>query len=131
MELQIQHLAPYLPYNLYFIMSEGIKLPMSGLKESVIFVHDGYNSSIHYKGARPLLMPLSHFKYDDIDLVKEHIGLGQWCDNYDQYFDIWFENPNRVQTLILQCPYEIIQFFFKRHFDVFGLIEAGLAEEIL
>jgi hypothetical protein len=79
---------------------------------------------------KPLLRDLSHFKQDHIALVKEFIGTGRWCDEYDNYFDIWFYYSGAVQDTVLQCPYEIVQFFFKNHFDVFGLIGAGFASEL-
>ncbi len=115
MELQIQHLAPYLPYKLYFRMTDGIKLPMNGLKENVIFVKDGYSTTIHYKGARPLLKSLKILDSDDI------IRLGLFVEADKQY----------LINFPLNCCYEDFQYLLSKHYDVFGLIEAGLAEEIL
>jgi hypothetical protein len=92
--------------------------------------------SINYQGEehiwmyKPMLKSLSQFEYDHIVQIKEHLGLGQWCDHYDQYFDAWFDDAESVQKLVLQCPYEIMQFFLECHFDVFGLIDAGLAMEM-
>ena len=139
MELEAKHLAPYLPYGLklQYIVRE--KVESTGIMKSIS--HSNFEThptrvNINYQGEehiwmyKPLLKHLSQFEYDHIIQVKKHLGLGQWCDNYDQYFDAWFDDAESVQKLVLQCPYEIMQFFLECHFDVFGLIDAGLATEL-
>jgi hypothetical protein len=140
MELKIEHLAPYLPYelNLQYIVRE--KVEQTGIMKSIshneyethptkVSISAMYNEE-HIWMFKPLLRDLSQFEQDHINLVKEFIGIGKWCDEYDNYFDIWFYYSEMVQDLVLQCPYEIAQFFFKNHYDVFGLIDAGLASEL-
>lgn len=77
-----------------------------------------------------ILKPLSHFEYDHIVQIKEHLGIEKWSDNYDQYFDAWFNDAESVQKLVLQAPYEIMQFFLECHFDVFNLISEKKAIDI-
>jgi len=126
MKLEIKHLAAYLPYELK--LKEGKLSSISHRWRTLKYVdseNDDYNTS--FERVTPLLKPLSQFEYDHIVQIKEHLGLGHWCDHYDQYFDAWFDDDESVQKLVLQCPYEIMQFFLECHFDVFGLIDAGLA----
>jgi len=80
---------------------------------------------------KPLLRPLSQFgDSDDLRKVHEFIGIGKWCDAYDNYFHAWFDDLSNIDKLVLQAPYEIFRYFLANHYDVFGLIKAGLAEPI-
>ena len=126
MNLELKHLAPYLPYDLK--VKHASKL--GNIKKEATLTMADYTWLKNQKYLKPLLKPLSQFEYDHIVQVKEHLGLGQWCDDYDQYFDAWFDDAESVQKLVLQCPYEIMQFFLECHFDIFGLIDAGLATEL-
>lgn len=126
MNLELNHLAPYLPYGLK--VKHASKL--GNIKKEATLTMADYTWLKNQKYLKPLLKPLSQFEYDHIIQVKEHLGLGQWCDHYDQYFDAWFDDAESVHKLVLQCPYEIMQFFLECHFDVFGLINAGLATEL-
>ncbi len=139
MELEVKHLAPYLPYGLKLQYVEREKVISTGIMQSISQNNSETHPtrvSINYQGEehiwmyKPMLKPLSLFEYDHIVQIKEHLGLGKWCDHYDQYFDAWFDDAENVQKLVLQCPYEIMQFFLECHFDVFGLINAGLATEL-
>jgi len=138
MELQLKHLAPYLPYELKATDTDasnewmGIKTIIGLHSDTVILLLNNfpYMVKFHITKIRPLLKPLYSFEYDHIVQIKEHLGLEQWCDYYDEYFDAWFDDAENVQKLVLQCPYEIMQFFLECHFDVFGLLDAGLAIEI-
>ena len=76
---------------------------------------------------KPILFPISNFESENIDDIKEYLGIGQWCDHYDYYFHAWFDDAESVNKLVLQAPYEVMEFFFLNHYDVFGLIEKGLA----
>lgn len=125
MKLELKHLAPYLPYGLKMywenLVGEALT-PWTLTPSKVKFALEMQN--------KPILRPLSDFEHDDVIHVEEYLGLGQWCDYYDQYFIIWFDDAQSVQELALQCPYVIMQYFFKHHFDVFGLIPQGLAIDI-
>lgn len=140
MELELKHLTPYLPYGLKLQYVVREKVEKIGIMKSISHNEDEthptrvsislmYNEE-HIWMFKPLLKSLQKFEYDDIIQIKEHLGLGNWCDAYDQYFDAWFDDVANVDKLILQAPYEIMQFFLECHFDVFGLIDAGLAVEL-
>jgi hypothetical protein len=138
MKLELKHLAPYLPYKLKCLYTHTNKI---GTISNIYTIGEGYNDddlklSIDYSEGehiwmfKPILRPLSEFEYDHIVQIKEHLGIGQWCDYYDTYFDAWFDDIANIDKLVLQCPYEIMQFFLKCHFDIFNLIPQGLAISI-
>jgi hypothetical protein len=130
MKLDLKHLAPYLPYGL------DVKTDKYGVTKllAVSKIHlyiDFLYYRISYDKVKPILRPLSNFgDSDDTRKVHEFIGLGKWCDFYDEYFRVWFDDLENVDKLILQAPYEIFNYFLANHFDVFGLIEQGLAISI-
>lgn len=140
MRLELKHLVPYLPYSLYTAMPRCGKIEkylIYGFKinqksyEPIIYIddkeHGDYQSS-YLKAIKPLLKPLSIFgDSDDLRKVHEFIGLGNWCDAYDDYFEIWFNDLANVDKLVLQAPQEIFDYFLANHYDVFGLIKKGLA----
>ena len=138
MKLELKHLAPYLPYKLKCLYTHTNKI---GTISNIYTIGEGYNDddlklSIDYSEGehiwmfKPILRPLSEFEYDHIVQIKEHLRIGQWCDYYDTYFDAWFDDIANIDKLVLQCPYEIMQFFLECHFDIFNLIPQGLAIDI-
>lgn len=108
------------------IMWDDNRLFLGQMKSNLGFEED----DVYLDEVKPILRPLSEFEYDHIIQLKEHLGLGKWCDNYDHYFDAWFDDAENVQELALQCPYVIMQFFLESHFDIFNLIPQGLAIDI-
>jgi hypothetical protein len=133
MELQTKEITPYLPFKLKCQVKDLGKTIEAELHsvyaDGTCTFCDTVESEKGFDWIKPILKPLSVFECDHIIQVKDHLGLGQWCDHYDQYFDAWFDDAESIQKLVLQCPYEIMQFFLECHFDVFGLIKKGLAVE--
>ncbi len=106
MKIPIKHLAPYLPYGLNGIHKD----------KRIVFHTDNIWTFI--LNAKPILRPLS-------DLTKE-----DWIDEFIFSSDLiesiikrngfefaWLETSNYLKLL-------------ENHFDVFGLIEKGLAIDI-
>lgn len=130
MELELKHLTPYLPYE----------LKVEGQTHKDIFELGGLDGEIallvgaggvDFFDIKPILRPLSEFgDSDDLRKVHEFIGLGGWCEAYDHYFDAWFNDACSIDKLVLQAPYEVIQYFFSNHFDVFGLIKECIAVDV-
>jgi hypothetical protein len=112
MKLELKHLAPYLPYRLKFVRGN------SGYLEFVMdcagscYLYSENKLRYDYRDVRPILRPLSDLELDEFTnkifnieyiIDKEtdaDLGYYEWC------------------------------FLFSEHFDVFGLIEAGLAIDI-
>ncbi|GEJ52796.1 TPA: hypothetical protein ACT5CK_002367 [Flavobacterium psychrophilum] len=135
MKLELKHLAPYLPYELKVkdIDDASIKT-LFGLKLKNKDLWLYYQNGTKDRGRiRPILRPLSDLDKPierDInlivvpsrafDLVKNEEGF--WCD---EYYAEYCESPT--------AKVEVTQFnfwLFEYHFDVFELIEKGLAISI-
>lgn len=148
MNIELKHLAPYLPFKLR-LKREGYekKYHMVSSSESA-FYSDGVELnkviSDRYEVFKPIFYPLS-------SLTKEieHNG-GRFVP-----FDKLFEKNPRINNPIISmqaigyvfdgqtnwistvdgsiqksCSWWIVQKLFEWHFDVFGLIPAGLALDV-
>ena len=121
MKLELKHLASYLPYGL------NIKDVKHGsVFEALHFITTPHQDFSLFKGnldqlindkyLKPILFPLSQFvKFTFSEEVEECLL------NYSA--DFILNQTNRL-------PYFIIQEFLSNKIDVFGLIEAGLAEQV-
>ena len=121
MKLELKHLASYLPYGL------NIKDVKHGsVFEALHFITTPHQDFSLFKGnldqlindkyLKPILFPLSQFvKFTFSEEVEECLL------NYSA--DFILNQTNRL-------PYFIIQEFLSNKIDVFGLIEAGLAEPV-
>lgn len=134
MKLELKHLAPYLPYGLNILYWNGLA------KEYIEILQVLHYENRHVLGSekhKPILRPLSDlFKLIDwnnnnepymighkygIEKVKED-GVEFYANEYYADYD---ESP--------KCYIDITLFdwwLFENHFDVFGLIEKGLAIDI-
>ncbi len=129
MKLELKHLAPYLPYGLKFIHDEEptpYLLMKLGLKtdQNPLWI-EGYNGefeiSVFPEGCKPILRPLS-------DLTKEIEHNGEKFEDAG-FFRMFYNglSDNEIHLDGVTFKLEVWQELFKWHFDVFGLIEAGLA----
>lgn len=139
-KLTLEHLAPYLPYDieLAFVLRDEIRYV--GKITSLLDIQEyddikikiGYNDAEHIWMFKPILHPLS-------DLTKEIEHNGEKFVPVDIFFpysdyDKIFDRKVDITSLELAgsinfkySPYFILNNLFKWHFDVFGLIDAGLA----
>jgi hypothetical protein len=133
MKLEIKHLAPYLPYKLKAEMVD-YKIDYVGKKyDKIIGFHQWDKSgslwsALTFGGSKPniqqikpILRPMSNLICflinDDVSIYKK---LSR-CSRED----FQYKNP-----CIIKWPYLDLQILFKHHFDVFGLIDSGLAIDI-
>ena len=118
MKLEIKYLAPYLPYGL------NIKDVKHGsIFEALNFITTPHQDFSLFKGnldqlindeyLKPILFPLSEY-------YSEENGYG----GYIAFRDFKYEVINKRISL------KVYEDLLKNKFDVFGLIEAGLAEPI-
>jgi hypothetical protein len=121
-ELTIEHLAAYLPYGVKMRYIERGKIISTGVIRSIIHnegdthptkVCINYQGDEHIWMFKPLLRPLSQFTKDDL------LNMGR--TGYDDYIE-------RIKSG--RIPYDEMQILLSQHWDVFGLIESGLAEPI-
>lgn len=142
-KLTIEHLAPYLPYGIKVgLYANGVLKTTHKLKHDTlgitryhistdVILDDNVDSKYKFE-YKPILRPMSELFNDDGDCIIESLIGGlqeiQWCDAYDEWTEIFTDNP--LHDRLLQAPYEITQALFKNHYDVFGLIKKGLAVDI-
>ena len=130
-ELELKHLAPYLPYDLSL---------KGGSPERIDYLtHQRIEMTLRGY-LKPILRPLSDLikiiewknsKYCVLDLwlsieVSEENDFKLLCkapEYYKETYEFIKRNPLRVD-------YGLIVILFEHHFDVFGLIEKGLAIDI-
>ena len=84
---------------------------------------------------RPILKPLSDLtKEIDINGEKfipaEEIYNNCECDAEREYYELLEEGLTGIEEKSLYAPYTIIEQLLEWHFDIFGLIENGLAINI-
>lgn len=144
MKLEIKHLAPYLPYELKCFYK------LSNIEELESFVdpknlpYKGYigelslesMASIHiFEEVKPILKPLSSLPsheivewIDDLDPIilegYNYVNNGNEISVYTptrKFFIAW-ENQ-----LVPKCYTFIYQKLIENHYDIYGLIDAGLA----
>lgn len=117
-KLELKHLAPYLPYSIGIEITtyNGKHISYSwGLKCCSDYLISEYNDGIK-KGltltqVKPILRPLSDLINNEFE--KE---LGYFTPDFRFNLD--------------STEYQFIERMLKLHFDVFGLIEKGLAIDI-
>lgn len=125
MKLELKHLAPYLPYGFKFI-SEMDK-PYDEFGEVRVWTADGIiklfgnfclntyenNDAYDINFSKPILLPLSKY-------YSEKNGYG----GYIAFKDFNNEVINKRISL------KVYEHLLENKFDVFGLIDAGLAEPV-
>lgn len=141
-QLELNHIAPYLPYGLkcQIIETGNFRGLLSvNANESVLLSADEYNpfSYTRYKpitGIKPLLRPLSNlYKEIDGEVPADVLFPKEFYSTIDFYEE--YNRENQIQSFIKDglnwCePYSFWEYLFSKHFDVFGLIDKGLAIDL-
>jgi hypothetical protein len=131
-KLELKHLSSYLPYGLKIKgNTHGDIEVLHGLKGGAVFIESSKSQYAwcDIDEVKPILRPLSdlgdYFKtvIETDDEVREILG-----NNFLFRFDIWID-------VLKTCDYNfysyaIFELFCKHHFDVYGLIEKGIAISI-
>lgn len=139
-KIELKHLAPYLPYGLKarisipFFDNKTI-VEIVGLSENhaeLVGIRKTATEHFEFNDIKPILRPLSDLtkeievnneKFVPIEYLYKNID----CDA--EYDFIWVieDDISSVSDKIIFAPYSIMEKLFEWHFDVFGLIEKGLA----
>ncbi len=125
-KLELKHLAPYLPY--------GLKLQFIFKKEKIFLLstYDEYKNGEqtiliaqalngYYK---PILRPLSDLTKEIEVNGEKFVPIDYYAFKNDINYIIEFQNKYSHYKSV---KYGIMEKLFEWHFDVFGLIEKGLA----
>ena len=130
MKLELKHLASYLPYGLKGFCTDdlqGVEI-MNGLQKisdsCIEVISDKEPMDLIY--FKPILFPLSSLTKDDVKNFYQFnnddfksIDLKEWAE--DLMFFIKTKEPFQLSQF---------EYLLSKKFDVFGLIEAGLAEPV-
>lgn len=124
MELEFKYLSPYLPYGIkvkYASKLGNIK------KEATLTISDyaWLKNKIYFK---PVLRRKSHlYTLQSEILIRWGGGLS------DRAKAQWLKEmtDEMVYSPFASLRYDFVEFMLENHIDVFGLIDAGLAIEIL
>lgn len=128
MKLEKKHLAPYFPFNLC------VKKRFGRYSETKIEILDADDLKTFefFKIFKPILRPISDLtkeieynreKFIPIEMLIKYSTndfVGEWLYQFKQG-RLFFNE---------EIPFKIIQKLLEWHFDVFGLIDAGLAIDI-
>ncbi len=147
MELELKHLAPYLAYGLKctnskesYLQTEedrtGILEQLSvSPEDSVVTGENGY-FLLSIIEIVPILKPLSdlhdneEFRQLLVDQLDEKFKL-HYVDEFKKLSLITSSGHRELiylsGSVTYECSYMIYKFMIENHFDVFGLIPAGLA----
>ena len=113
MKLELKHLAPYLPYELKILNGKEYDIVNGIDNKTVISLFRGHLENFStIENVKPILRPLS-------DLTEEYSNS---CNYSHKDFKWGIINKN-ISVLVWDS-------LLKNHFDVFGLIDAGLAIDI-
>lgn len=128
MQLEIKHLAPYLPYKLkgfYELSSTQKRETLQAIDTLGKCRTDEDLRWFEIKMFKPILQPLFNDNFDYSVFLMDNFPAEKWADAYNEIM-----NGIGFGVKIEQIPYELHDFLFENHIDVFGLIEKGLAVDI-
>lgn len=144
MKLELKHIAPYLPFDLMAVKindGEIVSTPfvIDGLTADNYVLPDELASSFYLDSIKPTLRPLSQlvdgrYLFEVISMQYVNINHADKCviKNDGVYYgttrltSLNYMRPEAAQAL----PYYVVQYLLEHHFDVFGLIDKGLAIDI-
>jgi len=119
-ELELKHLAPYLPYQLKYLDKDTNKIEkMISLHDKINMVDFGWGNAHEFSEFKPILRPLS-------DLTKVNGFSLSDMISHGAHNDFWLKENFEVKYLMHLDFEKLVSW----HFDVFGLIEKGLAINI-
>ncbi|WON94737.1 hypothetical protein [Sphingobacterium sp. UGAL515B_05] len=125
--LTLEHIAPYLPYGIRVKVGKTERnLTAVSLDSTFVFVSAWKGSRekemVSIEEIKPILRPLS-----DLTKVIEHNG-----ERFVPVVNLGWNSYDHIlkSGTCINISYEYMVKLFKWHFDVFGLIEKGLAIDI-
>lgn len=139
MELELKHLVSYLPYGLQLQYVVRGDLEATGLMTSISHypwethpnrVRITVGEEEHIWMFKPILRPLSDL-IKEIDYNGERFipieKLGLFDMGYRVTFDYQFKTADSSYLDVVEMPFSVVQDLLAWHFDIYGLIENGLA----
>ena len=143
MKLELKHLAPYLPYDLkcdIFFAQQSMGTCVWRIRTLDCFYLDKLKNNLEF--IQPILRPLSDFN-KVIEVNGEKFVPIEWFEISDVENNSVDYGKGNVKIIGLlkdiskynfidlsYINYGIVEKFIEWHFDIFGLIEQGLAIDI-
>ena len=148
MKLELKHLAPYLPYGLKTLNGWNNIEEIIGLKDETYFIKGG---NVYAYGdiqdCNPILRPLSDLSKlgDELILINEHTINSLIEEKFNEEYGMFSHykgildltkdgDSNQRYDSNKTINFEIFEFvrseLLRGHFDIFGLIEKGLAIDV-
>lgn len=127
MKIEIKHLSAYLPYNLRGILyMEDKPVDVFGITEQQVFVIG--RGWFAFEDFRPILKPISDLE-NDYDVIKQiEKETGYTIDHLlDIDVSIYTSDPIWIQSMRV---FDALNILLKNRYDIFKLIESGLAIDI-
>jgi hypothetical protein len=146
MNLELKHLAPYLPHSLKGIFKISDVMDASQYRKDEEREKELHEDNLKFfmLYCKPILRPISDLstRYGE-DVINEHsinmllgknnnygeITVSQWKDNFDIEIELGYDAPS-TKSIDFKIMMTIMEELYLGHFDVFGLIPAGLAIDI-
>ena len=124
MKLELKHLAPYLPYN---VESRDHSNTIYRLNLTI----ENYGRFIGNYADKMILRPLSDLKDELFIELNDKFFIGTIIIN-DEYSitHFMYELNNGIFRMQFWKGVQIYNWLLSKHFDIFGLIEKGLAIDI-
>lgn len=141
-KLELKHLAPYLPYGLKLLVER--KSSFNNQHNSIKVedwkitdLNAPFNRRYQVISCKPILRPFSD-AIKSIDHLGKKVIVAKQLWSVDAIDEDGFETfgfiPDYWKRCLQQNPtdldYHDVRILFEYHFDVFGLIKAGLAIDI-
>lgn len=126
-QLELKHLAPYLPYGLNCIFTWDNHLPNPKERKDIMLPND-LVGKLDFK---PIFHPLADLT-KEIEVDGEKLEPLEWFNTNMKINRGWWnwDAVLKDKEKLLRLDYRIVQKMFEWHFDVFALIDAGLAIDI-
>ena len=150
MELELKHVVPYLPYGLDVVRPDGkTKFTIVGVVNDLLLVFEnGSGKYCSIRGVKPILRPISsitakeatdfgNILLGEYEMEDRSVGVGsiqigdtitpviQFIDSDGDSITVFFGKSG------IACDegvsFEAYEWLFKQHFDIFYLIDKGLA----
>jgi len=145
-KLTLEHLAPYLPYGLKAEMLD-YECDYVGKKyDEIVGFHQWDKNCLYWSALtvggskpnieriKPILRPLSdltkEIEHNGERFVPKDVLIDRYDLKFDEDDDFFLDYYCIGETDSPWTGYHIIQLLIQWHFDVFGLIEKGLAIDI-
>lgn len=136
-KLKVEELTPYLPFKLKcFVVNDGKEQvgTLSAVYDNGECVfHDIVEAQQGFESVKPLLRPLSYLTKEIEHNGEKFVPIRKLLEanNFNlEKMETEYINSFAKSMVEIQIAYDDAQLLLRWHFDIFGLIEKGLAIDI-